>query len=250
MNYLLLTNLSATIEIIALALLLILALYGYLQGFTKTFFSLFGTIIALILAISLSSPAISYMQDKFGVVSTMSKNVSSLVNNIFGKELMQTKLSEATANYLNSAGISGVLIKIILSVKNEQSFAEDTVVGDVICPTIAYYIVLIIAVLILYIIIKLIFRIIGKIVKKAYKSKGVALTDRMLGLVLGILHGIIVIELLILLISVLPFGFAQNLYAGIKGSSIASFIERINLVGMLSDKIISTNVIKIILSII
>ncbi len=247
---LLLSNVSATIEIIALALLLILALHGYLQGFAKTFFSLFGTAIALILAIVLSSPAISFIQDKFGVVSSMGKNISGLVNNIFGKELMQTKLSDATANYLNSAGISGALIKTILSVKSKHAFSKDAVVGDVICPTIAYYIVLIIAVFILFILIKLIFRIISKIVKKAYKSKGVARIDRVLGLALGLLHGIIVIELLILLIGVLPFGFAQNLYVGIKGSSTASFIEQINLVGLLTDKIINANVINTILSMI
>ena len=97
---LLLSNLSATIDIIALALILILALFGLIQGFTKTFFSLFGTAIALLIAIILSPTVINFLQNNFNSVSHMSDNVYGLVNNIFGKELMQLKLSEATATNL------------------------------------------------------------------------------------------------------------------------------------------------------
>ncbi len=244
---LVLSNLSATIDIVALALLLIIALYGLIQGFTKTFFSLFGSVIALFLAIALSTPVINYLQDKFYVVSTMSNNISGLVQDIFGKDLMRTKLSGATSSLLNGAGISGALVNIIISVKNKNVYPDDATVGDVVCPTIAYYIVLIIAVVALFVLIKLIFRIISKIVKKAYKSKSIARVDRFLGLALGLLYGIIVSELIILAISVLPFSFTQNIYIALQSSSIASFIEDINLLGLLTKKIIDTNIINVIL---
>ena len=243
---LLLSNLSATIDIIALALILILALFGLIQGFTKTFFSLFGTAIALIIAISFSPTIINFLQNNFNSVSHMSDNVYGLVSNIFGKELMQLKLSEATATNLYSAGIGGVLVKIILSVKDNGSISQDATVSDVICPTFAYYILLIISVVILFIILKIIFRLISKIVKKAYKSKGIARLDRVLGVALGILHAIILSELFILIISILPFGFMQDLYSAIQSSAVASFLENINILGLLTDKLIDANIIDVV----
>lgn len=246
----LLLNYSATIDIIALGFLLLLALFGLIQGFTKTFFTFFGSVIAIILAISLSSPLINIMQEKFNVVSTMSNNVSGLVNNIFGKNLMETKLSEATPNFLSNANISSVITYIILSVKNKGFATQEATIGDVICPTIAYYIVLLISVVVLYIIIKILFRIIWKIVKKAYKCKCVAKFDRFLGFALGLIYGIIVLELIILIIGILPFGFMQNLYSNIQNSSVASFVENLNVLGLFTSKIINTNIIELVLNMI
>ena len=247
MTSLLMANLSATIDIVALALLFILALSGLMQGFTKTFFSLFGTAIALILAIIISPSIVNFLEDKFYAVSEMANNVSVPITNIFGSKLMQTKLSEATVGYLNNAGIGGALLNIILSVKDKSSVSGNVTISEVICPTIAYYIVLIISVVVLFIILKILFRTISKIVKKLYKSKTVARVDRILGLALGILHAIIVSELIILIISVLPLTFTQELYAGIQASSVAKFLEDINLLGLLTDRIINSNIIDTVL---
>lgn len=246
MTNLLLANLSATIDIIALALILLLALFGLIQGFIKTFFSLFGTTIALFIAIYLSPTIINFLQNNLNCVSDLANNISGTVSNIFGKELMQTKLSEATALNLYSAGIGGVLVNIILSVKDVSTVSKNATVSDVICPTFAYYIWLIISVVILFIMLKIIFRIISKIVKKAYKSKSVARVDRFLGFALGVFYAIIVAELIILIISVLPFDFMQDIYVGIKDSTVASFLENINILGLITNKLIDANIIDVV----
>ncbi len=245
---LLLSNFSATIDIIALLIILFLALYGLIEGFTKTFFTLFGTVFALLIAILISSPVINFLQDEFGVISSMANNVSGLANKLLGKELMQTKLSQATEGSLISAGISGLFIKIIFSVKNKANVSSDATISDVICPTIAYYIVLIISVVALVILIKILFKIISKMVKAAYKSKSVAKIDRILGLILGFVYSIIIIELIILVVGVLPFGITQELYISIQESSFASIIEKIDLLGFVIDKTVNLNIIDIILN--
>ena len=235
---------SATIDIIALSLLGILALFGLIEGFTKTFFTFFGTIVAIFIAILLSTPVINWLQDAFGVLTTMSSNVSNIATDLFGKELMQTKLSVANEGLLNSAGISGLFISIILSIKGIDSVPESATVSDVVCPTFAYYIVLIITVVVLYILLKIIFSIISKIVKKAYISKSVAGVDRLLGLILGLLYGIIIIETIISIASVIPISFAQDLCTSIQTSSATKFIQDIDLIGFITKNIVDVNIVE------
>ena len=241
-------NLSATIDIIALVLIIIFALYGLIEGFSKTLFTFFGTIIAIIVAILISSPIIKCMEENLGIVSNMANNISSPLNNLFGKGLMQTKLVDVNAQTLYSAGISGIFVKIVLSVKNKGNFDANATVSDVISPTIAYYIVLIISVVILFIVLKILFKFISKIAKKAHKSKSIATIDRILGLVLSLLYIIIVIELIITIVGVIPFSFTQNLYASMQASKIVNAIEKLNVLSFLTDKIVNTHIIDMIIS--
>ncbi len=247
---LLIANLSATIDIVALILIIIFALYGLMEGFSKTLFKFFGTIIALVLAIILSSTITKYLQETLNIVSNMAKNISSPLSNLFGKELMQTKLADVSTQSLGVAGISGIFVKIILSVKNKGNFNSEATVSDVLCPTIAYYIVLIISVVVLFILLKILFKFIGKIVKKAYKNKSVATLDRVLGLALSVLYIVIVIEVATSIVGVLPFSFAQNLYASIQASKVIGVIQDINLLGFFTNKIVNAHIVGTIVEII
>ncbi|MBE7081251.1 MAG: CvpA family protein [Clostridiales bacterium] len=241
-------NLSATIDIIALVVIIIFALYGFIEGFSKTLFTFFGTIIAIIVAVLVSSPVIKCLEENFGTVSNMANNISSPLNNLFGKGLMQTKLADVNSQTLYSAGISGIFVKIVLSVKSKGNFDANATVSDVISPTIAYYIVLIISVVILFIVLKILLKFISKMAKKAHKSKGVATIDRLFGLVLSLLYIIIVIELIVTIVGVVPFSLTQDLYASMQASKIVNTIQDLNIFGFLTDKIINTHIIDMIIS--
>ena len=241
----LLSSVSATIDIIALIFILMFALYGAIKGFTKTFFSLFGTFFALLFAGLLSPSVVKFMQSEHNIVSNLSSELSGIVSRFFSKEVLSMKISQANSVNLGLAGLSGYVASIILSYKT-GSYPPDATVADVLCPTFAYYIVLILSVVVLFIIFKLIFSLICAIIKDAHKNKKVANFDKTLGFFLGLINGIINLELLIMIISIIPLGFFQDIYLNIQLSTFAKFFEDINLFQLIITGISKSNVIDVI----
>ena len=219
---------SATINIIALVFVLGFALYGLIRGFIKTFVSMFGTIFSILFAILLCSTVTAFLQEKYTFVTTMAGKLETVTNVIFGKELMNTTLETATQEVMKSAGLSSMVIGLALSFKGNSSIPTDITLNQVVCPTFAYYVVLIISAIGLFIVFKLIFIVIGNIVSRLHNIKLLEKTDRMLGFFLGLIAGIIYFETIVMVIGAIPLGFMQNLYALIQNSSLAHFICVIN----------------------
>ena len=250
MYNLLLANYSAISNIVALVFILVFALWGLVRGFTKTFFSVFGTILGLLFAVLLSSSVANFLQEKFNFVTTVSDSLGGVLTGIFGDELMDTTLREATTEYLESQGLGSFIINIVLSVQADSTIPMDTTLNQIICPTFGYYIALIIAVIGLFIIFKLMFALISSIVKKMYANGIVMRLDKTLGLVLGLIHGVVILELVIMVISIIPIGFFQDIYAGIQTAAFANFIEDINLFKLILNSISNANIVGAIKSII
>ncbi len=240
MDLLLTTNLSATVDIVALIFVGVFALWGLIRGFTKTFFSAFGTMLSLLFAVLLCSTVANFLQEKFALVTTISESVSVSLSDAFGAELMNATLRDVSAGYLENAGLNGLLVELVLSMQTELPL--DTTLNMIICPTVSYYIVLIISVIALFIIFKIIFFLIGEIVKKLYKNRTIATFDKFFGFALGLLHGIISLELLIMAISVIPIPILQDVYSAIQVSTFANFIEDINLFNLIINAVIKSDV--------
>lgn len=240
MDLLLTTNLSATVDIVALIFVGVFALWGLIRGFTKTFFSAFGTMLSLLFAVLLCSTVANFLQEKFALVTTISESVSVALSDAFGAELMNATLRDVSAGYLENAGLNGLLVELILSMQTELPL--DTTLNMIICPTVSYYIVLIISVIALFIIFKIIFFLIGEIVKKLYKNRTIATFDKFFGFALGLLHGIISLELIIMAISVMPVPILQDVYSAIQTSTFANFIEDINLFNLIINAVIKSDV--------
>ena len=240
MDLLLTTNLSATVDIVALIFVGVFALWGLIRGFTKTFFSAFGTMLSLLFAVLLCSTVANFLQEKFALVTTISESVSVALSDAFGAELMNATLRDVSAGYLENAGLNGLLVELVLSMQTELPL--DTTLNMIICPTVSYYIVLIISVIALFIIFKIIFFLIGEIVKKLYKNRTIATFDKFFGFALGLLHGIISLELIIMAISVIPVPILQDVYSAIQTSTFANFIEDINLFNLIINAVIKSDV--------
>ncbi len=243
MYNLLLSGGSATVDIVALLFIIIFALWGMLRGFTKTFFALFGTFLALMFSVLLAPSVANFMQSKFNSVTSLGGSISGFLNNVLGKDVMNATLSEITEGVLNKAGVSGFIISIILSFKGDSSVSQNTKVSDIIGPTFAYYVVIIIAVVALFIIFKIIFFIVSEIIKKSYKNKTIKKFDRTLGCALGLINGIINLEFIIMVISILPIPFFQGIYADIQAGGFAKLIENINLFGLIMNSISVNSII-------
>lgn len=243
MNLLLNSDLSAIVDIVALSLVGFYALWGLIRGFVKTFFSAFGTILSLLFAILLAPSVAQFLQDKFQFVDTVSSSIGDLVSGYFGEDVMHLTLEQVSREYLASAGVSGFIIDIILSLQLDGTAPLNTTLHDIICPTFAYYVVIIVAVIALFIVLKLIFRLICDIVKKMHSIKGVARADKLLGFVLGMVHGIIVLEFVIMAIKVIPIGVVQDVYVAVHASSFANFIEKISLFNGIMGMLTKANIV-------
>lgn len=251
MENLLLANVSAIVDAVALAFVIIFALAGLINGFAKTFFKTFGTIIALLLSALLCPLVVDFLQNSFTLIEVVSKGISGTLTKIFGEELMNMSLTDASEQVLKDSGLIGFVVSIVIAVKAEGSIPLGTTLNQVICPTFAYYIVLVLAFIIVFILLKLIFKVFESIIKALYqKLPFIMATDRILGLVLGLLNGIVNLEIVIMVISVIPLGFMQDLYASIQISTVANFIEDINLFRVILSSISTTNVVDAVKSIV
>lgn len=245
MQSLLSSSLSATIDIVALAILLVYALYGLIRGFTKTFFSTFGSIIGLIIAILLAPSVVAFLQGKFSLVDNMAQSFGGVVQNLLSKTLIKMPLAEATQE--NLKGIAGFIANVVLSLKGNATVSPDATIGEAVASIFAYYVLLIICVIALFVVLKIIFFIVGEIVKKAYKNKTVASTDRILGFVLGLFNGIFNLDLLLLIICTLPIPLFQQISVAINSTVFTKFVQNINLYQLIVNNVFNADIIGSIL---
>jgi uncharacterized membrane protein required for colicin V production len=245
MGNLLLANLSATVDVIAIIFVGVFALIGFIKGFTKTFFSTFGTIIGLLLAVLLSKAVTQTLEDKFSLVTTLSDRLAGGLTSIFGDGLMNTTLRDATNEMLAQKGLSW-LSGMVGSLQADGSIPLDTTLNQIICPTFAYYIGLIISVIGLFIIFKILFFLIGKLVKRLYENRIVATVDRTLGLVFGLIRGIVTFELIVMVISIIPIAFFQDISVAVQTSIFAKFLMDINVYNLIMQSISTMNIKSII----
>ena len=94
----------------------------------------------------------------------------------------------------------------------------------------------------LFIIVKLLFVIISKVVTKLHKIKTIGAIDRILGLALGLIESAICIQILCAVIGWLPLTIAQEASVYIGQSGFIEIVNKINLLGLLSDALSEANV--------
>ncbi len=251
MNLLLTSNVCAIVDVVALSVIIIFAIWGFMRGFVKTFFSTFGTILSLLIATILAPSVVNFLQEKYLFVDTVSNGLQATLSSYFGEDIMNLTLGEASREVLSGAGLAGFIIDIIISVQTDGAAASDAKVGQVICPTFGYYLTFIICVICLFIVIKLIFNLICEIVKKRHENgKGFVKLDKFLGFALGLVHGVIVLEFVVLAIKAIPIAFAQDIYLAIQGSVVAGLVEKVSLFNLLMGILTRINVVGFIKSLI
>ena len=237
MNLLLAMNGGTIVDIVALCLIALSAIIGLCRGFAKTFISAFGSIISIILAFLLCSTVAGFLENKFGLITTISDKLQGVLTGIFGETLMDTTLQEATEATFAEAGVASWIANIVLSVKGSGNVDMNVTLNQIICPVFGYYITALIAIIILFILFKILFFLIGEFIKKLSEIKIIGTVDRTLGLILGIIRGVIIIQLLILIINIIPIAAFQQVSLDIENSVFVSFINGINIFGLILNAI-------------
>ena len=240
---------SAIIDILALCLIIGMAIHGAKNGFIKTFFHSFGSIIALFLAVLLCSTVANFLESSYGTVTNVTTWLEATLTKVFGDEVMNTTLRDVTTDALNQYGIAGWIADIVLDLKNDGSIPLDTTLNQIVCPVFGYYLVCILSAIVLFILFKIIFFIIGSIVKSMHSLFLVAIVDKNLGLVLGIIRALFYIQFLLLIITAIPLGFFQDVMICVNSSYIAGFINRFNVYGLIVNAFTTGNVVEMIKSV-
>lgn len=224
-------------SLVAIGLLLLIAVAGAVRGFAKSFLQTFGSIIAIVVALLLCAKIALLLEDKIGMIGFFSEKFTGAVEKIFGTEVANMTLAEVSdpEQLITSSNRFSILFaNIVLKVK--AGGAPDTAtVTEVLAPTFAYYVSVLICGVALFIIVKLVFWIIAKIVTKLHKIKTIGAIDRVLGFALGIIEGAICIQILCAIIGWLPLTFAQEASVYIEQSGFIEIINKVNLLGLLSN---------------
>ena len=234
---------SAIIDIVALALIVLCTILGFRRGFAKTFVSTFGILLSLIFAILLSGVTAKFLESQFSWTTKISQGLTKSLSSVFGNDLMQTTIEQASSTTLTDAGLSGIIVKMILGIKSGSTISPDVTVGQAISSTFAYYITVLIAILILYILFRIALFLLSEIVFKAHKFKLIKGVDKTLGALLGVIRGIIIVQIIILIVDLLPFNFFNTISVAISKSAVAGFISRINIFKIIVSAIADTSYI-------
>lgn len=245
MNTLLLSMSGSTIvTLVAIGIIALFAIVGTVVGFAKTFIKTFGTIFAIILAIVLCSKVATLFENWFGMISFFSGKMSALVDNIFGTEVTSLTLSEVAADntlITSSNRVSVLFANIILRVIDSGA-PETATVGSVLAETFGYYVSIIICAVAIFIIVKIIFWIIGKIIGKLHKFKPFGVVDRLLGFALGLIQGLLWVQILSAVIGFIPIGFFQEVSGYISESGFITFVNKVNVIGWIKSAFSEVNV--------
>ncbi|MBQ7339389.1 MAG: CvpA family protein [Clostridia bacterium] len=233
-------------DAVLIVLLLIFVVVGCRKGFVKSFLSTFGSFFSIILAVLLCSTVANFLETKYSLITSISNGVSGVLADIFGADLMDLTLAEASNVSLTETNLSRWLIKIIIDVKGTGNVPADTTISQVISPVFGYYITCILSVIGLYFIFRIIFFIIGELTKALHKVKVVGTVDKLLGAVFGLVKGIIIIQILFITIKIIPLSFVQDLVVYIESSSVAKVIESINVSSYILHAMTEVNLTEII----
>lgn len=242
-NLLLATTGGAIVDLVALILTIIIVILGIKNGFLKTFLTTFGSLISFILAALLCSVVATFLEKNIGMISAISKWLSGLLSDWFGAELMDTTIEQASQGGLQSGGLSTWLITLVLNLQGSASIPTDTTLNQVLSPVLGYYISCALSFLVLYILFRIIFYIVSDLTKALHKIKLVGFIDRLLGAILGFIQTVLLIDIIIIVLNAIPFPFMSVVTQAISEAVYTSFINKINVIGLIFDLITKNGVI-------
>ena len=170
-NLLMATTGGAIVDLIAISLIVILTVIGIKDGFVKTFISTFGWLLSFILSALLCSVVASFLERQHGLATQIAGWLEGAMTQLFGDEIVNTTLEQATQAGLENGGLAYWIISIILSLKGSATIPTDVTLNQILTPALAYYILCAISFVILFVLFLIAFFIIGDLSKKLHDIK-------------------------------------------------------------------------------
>lgn len=243
------------IDIIIIAIMLVFIAIGFWKGFIFSILSIFSAFINFVISILLTRPVTNLFNSWFGLEGALTKGFEGKLTSMhdgFNLNMVGMTDSQISTHISTTLEESNFPLKNMfekLLTVNSEKIADQTSItlNDILSNSLGSFFSLIISFVIIFIIIYLILFLISKISKKAKEIDGIRITDRILGVVFGIVKGALVV---IGLFAILSFfkedGALEPVFKYISNSEMSSWIY--SNINTLVDKYITldniTSIIK------
>jgi len=222
-------------DIAILVVMLGFVIFGMAKGFTNIFFKAFAKIVSLIVAVALCGRLVEFLDKNANLINSLSDVFAGVLPKIFGNDLMSFTIDQINSNpeLVSASGMSALLVKVVLNIVGDSGIDTTITLGEILAPTIAYYVGLALCFLILYILLRFVFFIIAKTIQKLFKFKILGFVDKLLGGAIGFIEGVIFVSIVTFIIGVIPLPFAVNVTTAISMSKVGAFVNSINVIELL-----------------
>lgn len=218
------------VDIILFAVLAIAIFIGWKRGLVLSIFLLGSTIISIILA-SLLSPVVSAGLDKLGVADAMAPKFSSYVEEAMLKEYSQTGAMDVEAAADSLPLPSFLSDKVAENINDSAADSIESIAGkigaeaaDMVCTVISFAIV--------FVLVMILMQVIKKLLKIVVRLPIVNKVDKIGGLAIGLVQGLLFVLVVLLLVSALSSAsFMQGPVEAIEGSTLTRFLYEGNFIG-------------------
>lgn len=216
MKYLLLASAGVIVDVVFIVLLLLGLLIGVKRGFIKGICKLAGTLFAIIFALFFCISFEGVIESLFGMRTAIS---NGLLGSLSEKELFQTELSgmahDALIALFEDAGIGGAASSAAADIVVEQNVPEGTTLAMIAAPIFAKWISIAISAILLFVLIKLATVIIASVFTRIVeKIKLLRILNRLFGGLLGLFKACVLVFILLMIATWLPFDAVQTFIDG------------------------------------
>ena len=189
------------IDGLIIVILLIFIAIGFWKGFIFSILSLFSAFINFTIALFLTRPVTNLFNSWFGLEGALTKGFESKLTSMnagFNTNLVGMTDSEITNHISTTLKESNFpfenMFKRLLSV-NSEKIADKTSISlnDILSKSLGSFFSLIICFVIIFLLIYLILFLVSRLSKKAKEIESIRITDRILGVVFGIIKGALVV---------------------------------------------------------
>ena len=209
-------------DIVILVILLIFLIIGIVKGFLKQVLDLIGTIVALIIAISFCRALADVVIQNTAIKASIAPSIANFLG--LPNELVDAETATAS---LQEANMPGFLIDAIVKYISELN--ETTVdLSVIVSEALAEYIIVFVAFIVIFIGVKLGALILKGVAALLKKVNVINVIDRIAGLAVGLLKGLLLVYILLYLINIMAFDFMAVVQQQVNESVIANFLSKYN----------------------
>ena len=224
---------SLIADIVLVALLFLFAVYGLARGFASQLLGFLGGIICFVLAIMLAGQAQVFLQNTFGLTNTISKFYVENLPKVFDNNMLNMTLEELQSYVGSNWGVPQFILKLLVDLL-KGGVPNTTLVIDTLAPALAYYTSVVAGFIFIYIVLRILLAIVVKFIGNIAKVPVIGLFDRLLGMALGLVKGLITVLIVLSIINVLPFSFMTDIKIAIENSKITSIFAGIDIFAIIT----------------
>lgn len=238
------------VDIAIILILIVFVAIGFWKGLIFSMLSVFSSTINFCISIFLAEPVTGLLNKWFRLESAITSGFSakfSSASSLFDVNMVSMTKSEMSTHVSKTLAEGKVPFKNILSklisITPEKIQGKTSItVGEVLSKALGGFFSLIIGFIICFILIYVILWIVSLITKKAREVDGIRITDRILGVLFGLVKGFLFVALIF---SILSFfnedGSLKSVFDYINSSSLGSWIY--NVVNNIVDKYLNINAV-------